>query len=117
MIYKETSKSIDLFLYATSDDDLYRRMITPIIENLRKKAIKGAYDKEKAVDAYYYIATEASKNYNKDFGHSFSASDRFSAAVDMEEYQKRNLKIGMYSAFQKTACSNPEDQKDKISEI
>ena len=63
MIYKETSKSIDLFLYATSDDDLYRRMITPIIENLRKKAIKGAYDKEKAVDAYYYIATEASKNY------------------------------------------------------
>jgi len=33
------------------------------------------------------------------------------------EYQKRNLKIGMYSAFQKTAYSNPEDQKDKISEI
>lgn len=48
MIYKETSKSIDLFLYATSDGDLYRRMITPIIENLRKKAIKGAYDKEKS---------------------------------------------------------------------
>lgn len=90
MIYKETSKSIDLFLYATSDDDLYRRMITPIIENLRKKAIKGAYDKEKAVDAYYYIATEASKNYNKDFGHSFSTSDRFSAAVDMEEYYRED---------------------------
>lgn len=65
-------------------------MITPIIENLRKKAIKGAYDKEKAVDAYYYIATEASKNYNKDFGHSFSASDRFSAAVDMEEYYRED---------------------------
>ncbi|MFR6539296.1 MAG: hypothetical protein ACLUPN_02345 [[Ruminococcus] torques] len=65
-------------------------MITPIIENLRKKAIKGAYDKEKAVDAYYYIATEASKNYNKDFGYSFSVSDRFSAAVDMEEYYRED---------------------------
>ena len=85
MIYKETEESRELFLYATNDGDLYRRMITPVIQNLRKKAKKGIYDKEKAVDAFYYVACEASKMYNKDFGYSFSVQDRFTAAVDMEE--------------------------------
>ena len=85
MIYKETVESRELFLYATNDGELYRRMITPIIENLRKKAAKGWYDENKAVDAYYRIACEASKRYNKDFGYSFSVQDRFTAAVDMEE--------------------------------
>ena len=86
MIYKETVESRELFLYATNDCELYRQMITPVINNLRKKAEKGTYDSDKAVDAYYRIACEASKRYNKDFGYSFSVQDRFSCAVDMEEY-------------------------------
>lgn len=90
MIYNETVESRELFLYATNDGNLYLQMITPTIKSLRKKAIKGAYDREKAVDAYYHIATEASKKYNKDFGYSFSVSDRFSAAVDMEEYYRED---------------------------
>ena len=52
MIYKETVESRELFLYATNDGELYRRMITPIIENLRKKAAKGWYDENKAVQEY-----------------------------------------------------------------
>lgn len=90
MIYKETVESRELFLYATNDGDLYGRMTTPTIESLRKKAAKGQYDKEKAVDAYYYITTEASKRYNKDFGYSFSVQDRFTAAVEMEEYYRED---------------------------
>lgn len=90
MIYKGTAESRELFLYATNDGRLYRQMITPVIENLRKKAIKGTYDKEKAVDAYYRIACEASKMYDKDFGYSFSVQDRFSASVDMEEYYRED---------------------------
>ena len=90
MIYKETVESRELFLYATNDGGLYRRMITPTIENLRKKAVKGNYDKEKAIDAYYYVATEASKMYKKDFGYSFSVQDRFTAAVDMEEFYRED---------------------------
>lgn len=86
MIYKETAESRELFLYATNDGRLYTRMIKPVIENLRKKAVKGNYDKEKAIDAYYHIATEASKMYNKDFGYSFNVQDRFTAAVEMESY-------------------------------
>ena len=46
MIYNPTEESRELFLVATNDGDLYRRMITPIINNLRKKAIKGTYDNE-----------------------------------------------------------------------
>lgn len=90
MIYNETVESRELFLYATNDGRLYRQMITQVIENLRKKAVKGTYEKEKAVDAYYYIACEASKRYNKDFGYSFSVQDRFTAAVDMEEYYRED---------------------------
>lgn len=85
MIYKETVESRELFLYATNCGALYRRMITPTIQNLRKKATKGIYDKEKAVDSFYHVACEASKMYNKDFGYSFSVQDRFTAAVEMEE--------------------------------
>ena len=88
MIYNPTEESRELFLVATNDGDLYRRMITPIINNLRKKAIKGTYDNDKAVDAYYYAATEASNQYKKDFGYSFSVQDRFTAAVEMEEYYR-----------------------------
>ena len=88
MIYNETVESRELFLYATNDGQLYRQMITPVINSLRKKAEKGTYNSDKAVDAYYRIACEASKRYNKDFGYSFSVQDRFSCAVDMEEYYR-----------------------------
>lgn len=88
MIYKETVESRELFLYAVNSGDLYRRIITPTIKCLRKKAIKGIYDKDKAIDLFYHIATEASKLYNKDFGYLFSVGDRFTVAVDMEEYYR-----------------------------
>lgn len=90
MKYQETTESRELFLYATNNGDLYRSMITAVIENLRKKAIKGTYDSEKAVDAYYYVACEASKMYNKEFGYSFSVGDRFTVAVEMERYYKED---------------------------
>lgn len=86
MIYKETTESRELFLYATNDGNLYRQMITPAINNLKKKLAKGQYDAQKAVDLYYYIATEASNRYYKDFGYKFSVGDRFTVAVEMEGY-------------------------------
>ena len=55
MIYKETVESRELFLYAVNSGDLYRRIITPTIKCLRKKAIKGIYDKDKAIDLFYHI--------------------------------------------------------------
>lgn len=86
MVYNITEESRELFLYATNDGDLYRHMITPIINNLRKKAAKGIYEKEKAVYAYYNVATEASKKYERDFGYRFGVADRFTVAVEMVDY-------------------------------
>lgn len=86
MVYKETAESRELFLYATNDGDLYRQMVTPIIENLRKKMKKGIYDKVKAIDAFYHVATEASNHYFRDFGYKFNVQARFTAACDMVDY-------------------------------
>lgn len=91
MTYHETTESRELFLYATNDGNLYRQMVTPIINNLRKKAAKGIYNSDKAVDAWYNVATAASAKYNKDYGYSFSVQDRFTAASDMEEYYREEI--------------------------
>ena len=91
MIYNETTESRELFLYATNDGNLYRGMISNVLDNLEKKIKKGIYDREKAVDAWYYVATEASNRYFKDFGYRFSVADRFTVAVDMAEYYEEQI--------------------------
>lgn len=91
MYYENTTASNELFLYATNDGELYRHMATPIINNMRKKAVKGLYNPEKAVDAWYNMATEASKQYNKDFGYSFTVQERYTAAVDMEAHYREEI--------------------------
>ena len=90
MIYKETQESRKLFLYATNSDDLYRSMITGTINNLKKKAIKGQYDREKAVDAYYYITCKASEMYKKDLS---------ALAIDSRQPLKWKIIIGMMKCF------------------
>ena len=74
MIYNPSTESRELFLYATNDGDIYRKMTTPIINNMKKKAEKGTYNTEKAVDAWYSVATEASNKYYKDFGYKFNVT-------------------------------------------
>ena len=91
MVYKPTQESRELMLYAINNGELYRRQITPVINSLRKKAVKGTYDSDKAVDVWYYVACSASQMYDKDFGYSFSVTDRFTAAVDMEQYYREDV--------------------------
>jgi hypothetical protein len=86
MIYKASDEARELFLYATNSGVLYDRQIKPSIENLRKKTRKGTFDKDKAADLFYYVATSASAMYDKDFGFSFSVQQRFTAAVDMVDF-------------------------------
>ena len=93
MIYKATEESRELMLYATNDGNLYRQHITPVIDNLRKKYKKGVYDREKAIDLWYYVATDASERYYKDFGYKFSVQDRFTVAVEMEAYYKEEIEF------------------------
>lgn len=91
MVYKPTVESRELMLYAINNGDLYKRQILPVINSLKKKAAKGTYDSDKAVDAWYYVACSASQMYDKDFGYSFTVTDRFTAAVDMEQYYREDV--------------------------
>ena len=91
MVYKPTTESRELFLCATNDGNLYRRMTQCVLDNLEKKIKKGTYDREKAVDAWYYVATAASDQYYKDFGYKFTVTERYTAAVEMAEYYEEQI--------------------------
>ena len=84
MIYKETTESRELYIYSMNNRRIYDGFKYDV-NNLNKKVKKGVYDSDKAVDLFYYLATEASNLYKKEFGYSFSVGDRFTVAVDMME--------------------------------
>ena len=92
MVYRETVESRELELCAINDGDLYRKMISPFIERLKKRYKAGTYDKEKAIDYYFQIATEEARIYNKKYGSDpdscrvFNVQSRFTVAVNMEKY-------------------------------
>ena len=85
MIYRASEESRELTLYAENTGELYRKYVVPVIKMLHKKYIKGTFDAEKSIPVWYNIATEASKMYNREFGYSFSVTDRYTAACDLAE--------------------------------
>ena len=85
MYYEMSEEARELVLTAENDGELFEHMISPILNNLAKHYAKGVYNADKAVDAYYRVATEASERYNKEFGYRFSVQQRFTAAVVLEE--------------------------------
>ncbi len=91
MVYTPSTESHELFLYAINDGDLYRSMICPIIDNMKKKVAKNIYNPEKAFDAFYHVATEASNHYFRDFGYKFSVTNRYTVAVEMAEYYEDEI--------------------------
>lgn len=91
MVYTPSAEAHELFLYAINDGDLYRSMICPVIENMKKKVAKGTYDAEKAQEAFYHVATQASKDYFRDFGHNFTVTERFTVAVEMVDYYEDEI--------------------------
>lgn len=91
MVYTPSEEANELFMYAINDGRLYRRMTENILNNLEKKIKNGIYDKDKAVDLWYYLANEASNKYNEDFGYRFTVKERFTAAVDIAEYYEEQI--------------------------
>lgn len=83
MIYRPSEESRELTLYAENTGELYRKYVVPAIKMLHKKYVKGTFDTEKSIPVWYNIATEASKMYNREFGYSFSVTDRYTAAYDL----------------------------------
>ena len=78
------------FVEGVSDDEAYaydmngKKIFTDTIKGVEKLE-KGVYDAEKAIIAFFHVTTEASNQYKKDFGYSFTVTERWTAAQDMRD--------------------------------
>lgn len=90
MIFIDSAEATELYLCAVNNGDCYHR-IKAVYTNLKKKWSKGQYDNDRAVEAWYYIATEEAKIYFKDFGYKFTVTEKWSAAVKLEEHYREYL--------------------------
>lgn len=86
MYYNPTTESKELFLFVTNDCPLYNNWTQPIIDNLKRKAKKGIYNSEKAVDLWYCLANAGSEKYNQYYGYKFNVTNRYTVAVELEAY-------------------------------
>lgn len=100
MIYSPSTESRELTLYATNDGRLYDYRIVPVVRNLAKKFAKGTFDADKAIDAFYPVATEAARMYCLEFARLedapqiFDVTARFTAGADMLDYYMKNIEKG-----------------------
>ena len=97
----DDAEAEELALYIKNTSELYHGITKSIIENLKKKARKGVYDKERAIDAWMYAADAGAKMYDKEFGSGrgsltmFSKSSRRKAAEELARYYEENVLEGL----------------------
>lgn len=84
MYYHKSHESHDLYLYITNDMDLYFELVD-ICKTLAKYLKRHEYSKDKAISCYYRLASIGAKKYKQRFGNSFSVTNRYTVAVDLEE--------------------------------
>lgn len=84
MYYNPTEESKELYLCTENESALYPS-ICAVVANLEKKIAKGIYNAEQATAAFFHITTAASVQYKKDFGYSFSVTERWTAAQDLRD--------------------------------
>ena len=92
MYYKVSKESRELMLFAVNNECVYNGIVLPTINMLRKKK---EYDVKKAIIGWYYVATNAAKEYNKEFAnspHVFNVTARWTAAADLEKYFREDVK-------------------------
>lgn len=69
---RDTSVSKDdvteLVTYIENDETLYRQVIKPTIDNMKRKRKSGKYDDTLAVKAWMHVADEGVRKYDKEFG-------------------------------------------------
>ena len=100
MVYTPSEESRELTVYAINTGDLYRARIVPVVHNLARYYKRGAFDREKAIDAFYPVATDAARMYCREFARVeeapqiFTITDRFTTAADMLDYYMENIEKG-----------------------
>ena len=81
----------DLALCIENDGNIYQQSITYVIENLRKKHKKGAFDKIQAVQAFYYVVNGALSMHKFYRDHSYNKAvvdvpTRYAAAAELAAF-------------------------------
>lgn len=63
-----STEARELELFIENDSQLYRSQYMPIVKNLVNKAMKGVYDRNKAVKFMMYLVDAGAKKYVKEMG-------------------------------------------------
>ena len=85
MIIAPSQEARELAVYTANHyTEKYYKQIKSVVANLKKHYKRGNYSADRAIDAYYPIICEASKEYFKDFGYAFTVTERFNAAIELE---------------------------------
>lgn len=97
MYYNHTWESDELYLYAVNTENLYNGFAVPAISNLHKKYQKGTFDKDKAIIMFYRMATNASKQYQKEIDSDtrFSVTNRWTTACELLDYYMEDIEKGI----------------------
>lgn len=91
MYINNTTESRELSLFIENNADLYEKYIIPICKNLNKYFKRGNYSREKAINAFYPVATAGARLYSKtfadlrDFQYIFNVTARYTAAAALEQ--------------------------------
>lgn len=92
----------ELYLTTLNTREVYFRLVEPTIKMLRKKLIKGIYDKDKAVIAWKRVADKSAKMYAKEFcckesdwNVVFTSEDRLECARRFEKSQFEDVSYGL----------------------
>lgn len=92
----DVNQAEQLVEWSSNDGTFYRKWATPIINNLKKQAVSGKYDKGKAIKAWERAASAAADLYAKEYGEAgakgklmFSNSVRkLAAKMYAEDYEE-----------------------------
>lgn len=90
MVYTPSDEARELYICTINNGDVYPQ-IQAVIANLKKKYKKGSYNKDLAVDAWYHVAEHEAVIYYKEFGYKFTVTERFTCAVNLEEYYREQV--------------------------
>lgn len=91
MYVKETAESRELTIFIENNADLYSRYILPVCQNLNRHFKRGNYSREKAINAFYPVATAGARLYSKtfadlrDYSYIFNVTARYTAAAELEQ--------------------------------
>lgn len=93
----------ELYLFISSDGDLYRQQGLPIIKNLVQKIDRGVYNRDLAVKLYMYYMENGAKAYVRQFGGTwntmFDKPSRELAAKNFVADFEGEYKLGNYDNF------------------